>query len=165
MHFVWMHQALLQNTRGTSYSPLAQVKYDVSSGLGCACLLVWIGKRKKTHTYSLPVWLVQPGFIMNCRCNILLLSGLQRLSKSRGQDQMAESNNARLVRKKGRSNQTLWCVYITLCLFIMVLLWVATCVKPAFGISILLWKLMNLRQNWKQDAVKHLHLNKLHFLA
>lgn len=92
---------------------------------------------------------------MNCRCNILVFSVLQRLSKSRGQDQMVESNRAGLVRKKGRSNQAV-CTYIKLCLFITVLLWVT--VKPALGISILLWKLMNLRQNWKrcsQSAFQH----------
>lgn len=110
------------------------------------CLFVSKLRREEIQTCSLIVQLAQPGFIMNCRCNILLISALQRLSKSRGQDQMVESNRADLDRKKGRNNQALWSKFITM------LLWVILCVKTILGISTLLWKLMHLRKNWKHGA-------------
>lgn len=72
------------------------------------CLFVSKLGREENQTYSLPVQLAQPDFIMNCRCNILLISGLQRLSKNREQDQMVESKRADWVRRKGRNNQALW---------------------------------------------------------
>lgn len=83
------------------------------------CLFVSKLRREEIQTCSLLVKLAQPGFIMNCRCNVMLISALQRLSKSRGQDQMAESNRADLDRKKGRNNQALWS---KVCPFIMTLL-------------------------------------------
>lgn len=72
------------------------------------CLFLSKLRREENQTCFLPVQLAQPGFVMNCRCNILLISALQRLSKSRGQDQVVESNGADLDRKKGRNNQALW---------------------------------------------------------
>lgn len=72
------------------------------------CLFVSKLGREENQTYSLPVQLAQPAFIRSCRHNILLISALQRLAKSRGQDQMVESNRAYLGKKKGRNNQALW---------------------------------------------------------
>lgn len=111
---------------------------------------------------------MQPGFVLNCRCNIVVFPALQRLSKSREQDQVAEHNKAGVARKKRGSNHALWCMYVKVCLFPTVLFLVTMCVKPALRIGILLWKLINLKQNWKQDSVRHLFdtcVSQWHFLA